>query len=106
MVLNKELTETEQQWAETQNIFQTHLCTWIFYCLSFPYSHPYSQEKGPKACAAQESLADEFPPVRIKQLMFSLGQKQTVTWGNAAVSHQAIKKQTFDIMQQASNKTP
>lgn len=35
---------------------------WVFYYLSFPYS----QEKGPTGGPAQDSLADEFRPVRIK----------------------------------------
>lgn len=56
---------------------------WIFYYLSFPYSQEFSQEKGPTGGPAQDSLADEFLPVRVKQCMLSLGQMQTVMKGNA-----------------------
>lgn len=49
-----------------QQIFQAPILARGSFTNNFPYSYPYSQEKSPRGGPAQDSLADEFIPVRIK----------------------------------------
>lgn len=58
-----------------------------FYCLSFPYSHHILNKRVPKFLL--RGPADEFPPVRIKQLtcMLTLAPKQTAVQGHTRPCH-------------------